>query len=43
MRELGRSYHKKRKWVCPRCGRARMQAAGEKRADRRRKENCDGH
>lgn len=25
MRERKRSYHKKRKWVCPRCGRARMQ------------------
>lgn len=26
MRELKRSFHKQRKWVCPRCGRVRMQA-----------------
>ena len=25
MRETKRSHHKKRKWVCPKCGRARMQ------------------
>ena len=25
MREQRRSFHKQRKWVCPRCGRARMQ------------------
>ena len=25
MAERKRSYHKKRKWVCPRCGRVRMQ------------------
>ena len=25
MVEQKRTYHKKRKWVCPRCGRARMQ------------------
>lgn len=30
MREERRSFHKKRKWICPKCGRARMQAAGEK-------------
>ena len=30
MEELKRSYHKKRKWVCPRCGRARMQQAKDK-------------
>lgn len=30
MRELRRSYHKKRKWVCPVCGRARMQQARRK-------------
>jgi hypothetical protein len=27
MIEKKRSYHKQRKWVCPRCGAARMQAA----------------
>jgi transposase-like protein len=25
MREEKRSFHKKRKWICPHCGRARMQ------------------
>jgi len=30
MREEKRSFHKKRKWVCPRCGRAKMQAAKKK-------------
>jgi len=25
MVEQSGTYHKKRKWVCPRCGRARMQ------------------
>jgi hypothetical protein len=30
MREMLRSYHKKRKWVCPLCGRARMQAQKRK-------------
>ena len=31
MTEKKRSYHKKRKWVCMRCGRARMQIVGTKR------------
>jgi hypothetical protein len=30
MRELKRTYHKKRKWICPACGRARMQALRNK-------------
>lgn len=30
MREERRSFHKQRKWICPVCGRARMQAAREK-------------
>ena len=25
MREMRRSHHKQRKWVCPKCGRVRMQ------------------
>jgi predicted RNA-binding Zn-ribbon protein involved in translation (DUF1610 family) len=25
MREMKRSYHKKRKWVCPKCGKVVMQ------------------
>jgi hypothetical protein len=29
-----RSFHKKRKWICPRCGRARMEAV---KPDRRKK------
>jgi len=40
MRESRRSHHKKRKWICPRCGRARMQSAGK--AGTRRKEFGDG-
>lgn len=32
MREEKRSFHKKRKWICPQCGRARMQ---ETKKDRR--------
>jgi hypothetical protein len=31
MREERRSFHKKRKWICPECGRARMQNVEEKR------------
>lgn len=31
MEEKRRSYHKQRKWVCPRCGRARMERAKEKK------------
>ncbi len=30
MREERRSFHKKRKWICPKCGRTRMQAVGSK-------------
>ncbi|NLI97346.1 hypothetical protein GX441_01655 [bacterium] len=30
MREERRSFHKKRKWICPKCGRTRMQAVGTK-------------
>jgi transposase-like protein len=30
MREERRSFHKKRKWICPRCGRTRMQTVGAK-------------
>lgn len=25
MTEQGRSYHKQRKWICPKCGRVRFQ------------------
>jgi len=35
MVEAKRSHHKKRKWVCPRCGRSRMQTAPKAR-DRRK-------
>jgi len=31
MREEKRSFHKKRKWVCPRCGRAAMQVPKERK------------
>ncbi|HOR28763.1 MAG TPA: hypothetical protein PLS90_04350 [Candidatus Sumerlaeota bacterium] len=27
MKEARRVFHKQRKWICPRCGRARMQTA----------------
>jgi Zn-finger nucleic acid-binding protein len=27
MKEMKRSYHKRRKWVCPRCGAVRFQEA----------------
>jgi hypothetical protein len=30
MEELKRAYHKKRKWVCPSCGRVKMQVKSEK-------------
>lgn len=30
MREERRSFHKNRKWICPKCGRARMQTAKPK-------------
>jgi transposase-like protein len=30
--EVKRSFHKQRKWRCPKCGRARMQQVGRKRA-----------
>jgi transposase len=33
MREEKRSYHKKRKWVCPNCGAVRMQAQKQKRPE----------
>ena len=31
MRQSPRSHHKKRKWVCPSCGRARMERTGKLR------------
>jgi len=31
MKEKKRSFHKQRKWVCPRCGRVRMQRVSAKR------------
>ena len=30
MREEKRSFHKRRKWICPKCGRAKMQTAKPK-------------
>jgi DNA-directed RNA polymerase subunit RPC12/RpoP len=35
MREEKRSFHKKRKWVCPHCGAVRMQAQKPKGGRRR--------
>ena len=31
MKEQRRSFHKKRKWICPRCKRARMETVGKQR------------
>jgi len=31
MKEQKRTYHKKRKWICPRCGAVRMQTVGSKK------------
>ena len=28
MREQKRTFHKQRKWMCPRCGKARMERVG---------------
>ena len=30
MKEEKRSFHKQRKWICPKCGRVRMQKAKTK-------------
>ena len=35
MRESPRSHHKKRKWICPRCGRAKLENPGPKKRDQR--------
>jgi hypothetical protein len=32
MEELKRSFHKQRKWLCPRCGKARMQAQKQRQS-----------
>ena len=29
MKEESRSFHKQRKWICPKCGKARMQRKRE--------------
>lgn len=31
MKEQKRTYHKKKKWICPRCGAVRMQTIGPKK------------
>ena len=38
MVEQKRSFHKKRKWVCPSCGRARMQPGKYKRQRKKTKD-----
>ena len=35
MRESPAVHHKKRKWVCPKCGRARMQRTGKSKGGRK--------
>jgi len=40
MEEEKRSFHKRRKWICPRCGRVKMQrvgARGERKSRRKDK------
>lgn len=41
MEEQSRSYHKKRKWTCAKCGRSRMQQGHEK--GKPRKGRADRH
>jgi hypothetical protein len=36
MREEKRSFHKKRKWICPVCGKARMQSTDNLREKKHR-------
>ncbi|MCK6474566.1 MAG: hypothetical protein L6R28_22845 [Planctomycetes bacterium] len=46
MEEQKRSYHKKRKWTCPACGRSRMQQGHDRRSGRGgrdRRGGRDGH
>jgi hypothetical protein len=38
MREQAHTAHKQRKFICPKCGGARMKAGKEKAGDRRRKQ-----
>jgi hypothetical protein len=38
MRESAHSAHKQRKFICPKCGGARMMSGKEKVSERRRKE-----
>lgn len=35
MREERRTFHKQRKWICPRCGKVRMQAVRPRPGRRR--------
>jgi transposase len=35
MKEEKRSFHKKRKWVCPRCGKVRMQQQKRRRGEKK--------
>ncbi|MCW8131902.1 MAG: hypothetical protein KIS92_16265 [Planctomycetota bacterium] len=41
MEEQSRSFHKKRKWTCPKCGRSRMQQGREKDVRRERRDERD--
>jgi predicted RNA-binding Zn-ribbon protein involved in translation (DUF1610 family) len=41
MREQAHVAHKKRKFLCPQCGRARMMGGKEKARDRRRQHHDD--
>jgi transposase len=35
MKEEKRSYHKQRKWVCPKCGKVRMQQPKFRRGEKK--------
>lgn len=41
MEETRGTHHKKKKWRCPTCGRARMEAVSLKHKNQRRRANSD--
>jgi transposase-like protein len=42
MAETRGTHHKQKKWVCPVCGRARMEAVARKRRPRERRPDARG-
>lgn len=43
MKEMKRTYHKQRKWVCPVCGLVRMQRTEGKAGGRNRRREAKNH